>query len=67
MDEKLKAQLLDSAENLTKAALEEVIKIAEVLSVNTASPVDDGIVSAVKMLKVAFLDSLIDKIDGKEG
>lgn len=67
MDEKLKQQLLDSAENLTKVSLDEVIKIAEVFAANTASPVDDGIVSAVKMLKVAFLDGLIDKIDGKEG
>ena len=67
MDEKLKAQLLDSAENLTKASLDEVIKIAEVFAASTESTVDDSIVAAVKMLKVAFLDSLVDKIDGKEG
>lgn len=67
MNENVKAQLLKSAEVMTETALDEALKVAEVLAEESSSPVDDGVVDAVKMLKSAFLDSLVDKIDGQEG
>ncbi len=67
MNEEVKKALLGSAERMTEAALEEAIKVAEVLAADSESSVDDGVVSAVKMLKSAFLDALVDKIDGEEG
>lgn len=63
MGPEVKKQLLRSAEKMTETALNEVVSIAEVFSADSASTVDDNIVNAVKMLKAAFLDSLVDKID----
>ena len=59
----VKKQLLKSAEKMTETALNEVVAIAEVFSADSESTVDDNIVNAVKMLKAAFLDSLVNKID----
>mgnify|MGYP000158359984 CR=1 FL=1 len=64
MSEAVKKQLLKSAEKLTEVSLNELVAVAEVYAADTASPVDDGVVSAVKMLKSAFLDDLVNKIDG---
>ena len=59
--------MLKSAEKLTEASLDEIVALAEVFAADTASTVDDGVVSGVKMLRAAFLDGLVDKIDGEEG
>ena len=67
MDEKVKEQLLKSAEKMTETALDEVIAIAEVYAANTASPIDDGVVNGIKMLKKAFLDDLVNKICDTDG
>lgn len=63
----LKKQVLKSAEKMAEAAFDEVVKIAEVYAASTESAIDDSVVSGVKMLKEAFLDDLLDKIDGEEG
>ena len=67
MSEASKAQLLKSAERLTEVALDEAVAIAEVLAADSASPIDDGVVSAVKLLKASFLDSLVNKISDTDG
>lgn len=63
----LKKQVMRSAEKMAESAFEEVLKIAEVYAASTESVIDDSVVSGVKMLKEAFLDDLLDKIDGEEG
>lgn len=67
MSELVKKQLLKSAEKLTELALSEGVALAEVLAADKNSAVGAGIVSAVKMLKSAFVDELVNKIDGEEG
>ena len=67
MDEEVKKVLLGSAEKMTEVALDEAVKVAQVLAAKSDSTVDDGVVSAVVMLKSAFLDELVDKIDGEDG
>lgn len=63
MDEAVKKQLMKSAEKMTQTALDEVIAIAEVYAKSTThNEIDDKIVDAVKLLKKAFLDDLVDKI-----
>jgi hypothetical protein len=63
MSPNVKSQLLKSAEKLTESALNEVVSIAEVFAADSANPIDDTVVNAVKLLKQTFLDSLVNKID----
>lgn len=63
----LKKQIMKSAEKMAEAAFDEIIKIAEAYASDSASPIDDSVVAAVKLVKESFLDDLIDKIDGEEG
>ena len=63
----LKKQIMKSAEKMAEAAFDEIIAIAEAYAKDSASPIDDSVVSAVKLVKESFLDDLIDKIDGEEG
>ena len=67
MNEAVKKQLKVSSEKVTEVALTEVIALAEVYAASTESTVDDNVVAGVKMLKQAFLDDLVNKIDGEEG
>lgn len=67
MSEIVKKQLLRSLEKLAETLLSETIEIAEVLAADKNSLVGSGVVSAVRMLKTAFLDELLNKIDGEEG
>ena len=67
MDAELRQKLLSSAEKMTELALSEAVEVAELLAKKSESTVDDSVVAAVKMLKSAFLDELVNKIDGQEG
>ena len=62
----MKKQALRSAERLAEVAFTEVLVLAKVYAQSTESTIDDSIVSAVELLKSAFLDDLLDKIDGEE-
>lgn len=63
----LKKQTLKSAEKLAELAFEEVLNIAQAYAASTESTIDNSVVDAVRLLKSAFLDDLLDKIDGEEG
>lgn len=63
----VKQQLLRSSERLAEVAFEEVLLIAEAYADSTDSSIDNSVVAAVKLLKEAFLNDLLDKIDGEEG
>lgn len=67
MSDLLKKQSLKSAERLAEVAFEEVLNIAEAYAESTESEIDNSIVDAVRLLKSAFLDDLVNKIDGEEG
>jgi hypothetical protein len=63
MDAKVKEALQEGGEEITKVALEQSLKIAEAYAASTESSIDDGVVSAIKMLHDAFLKDLADKIN----
>lgn len=68
MQEKVKEQMLSSAEKMTETALTEMVKMAEVYAKSTEhTTVDDSVVAGIKTLKAAFLDGLVDKISDTDG
>ena len=66
MDEKVKTSLLEAGEEVTKVALEQTLKVAEAYAASTTSPVDDAVVSGVKMLYDAFVKDLAEKINPED-
>ena len=68
MDEKVKEQLLASAEKMTEVSLDEAIKVAKVYAASTEhTQIDDSVVQGLEMLKKAFLDDLVNKISSTDG
>lgn len=66
MNDELKKMLMQKAENHAVQALDDAIEIAEMYAASTEeTQVDDGVVSAVKLLKGLIVDAL-DKIDGED-
>ena len=62
VNESVKKQVLKSAEKLTRSSLDELVALAKVYAHETDSPIDDGVVQAVEMLRKVYLDGLVDKI-----
>ncbi len=63
MEQVVKDALLEAAEETTKVALEQALKIAEAYAASSESTVDDTVVAGIKMLHEAFLKDLADKIN----
>lgn len=63
MDAQVKTALLEAGEEITKAALEQSIKVAKAYAASSGNPVDDTVVAGIEMLYNAFLKDLADKIN----
>jgi hypothetical protein len=58
-----KAALLEAAEETTKVALKEAIKVAKAFAADSESTVDDTVVAGVEMVYNSFVESLVEKIN----
>lgn len=63
MSEQTKLAALEAGEEVLKVALDQAVKVAEAFAADSESDVDNSIVAGVKMLKTAFVDSLVEKIN----
>lgn len=63
LSESTKAAALEAGEEVLKVALEQSLKVAEALAADSESEIDDSVVAGIKMLKSAFLDGLVEKIN----
>jgi len=63
MNEPVKTALLEAAEETTKVALDQSLKVAKAYAADSASPIDDSVVAGLEMLINAFVKDLADKIN----
>lgn len=63
--EVLKKKGLNTAEKFIILALDESIAIGDILVKETSTPIDDTVMSAVKMFRDQIKE-LVDKIDGED-
>lgn len=63
LSESTKLAALEAGEEVLKVALEQSLKVAEALAADSESEIDDSVVAGIKMLKSAFLDGLVEKIN----
>ena len=64
MNEQIREELLKSAENLAKEAIEAVFKVIEIYVHETGNKFDDAIIPFLPMAKAFVLD-MAEKIDGE--